>query len=334
LPLETGYSRAARPGSIPPAAEIGDLSVKAAVADQVQTKVEKEAGPIKEVATPEFLRLPRETVQPLKTDSANPVRAAWHDAGDEGECCSDADGDRNVEPCKSLVDPDVLLWHAEGDPEDVRPRRVDLLDDRLVLGKGQRAVRRRECTGNLVARVVSRECQPQSGKGRLRVAVEVAAVAFFIGAAEELTHDFGTGSPVDVMVAVSARRPDWCNAIRRPECRAVENGPETGILMPCPKPVETRDHDSAAMPVPRGDPAFDVIDRAGCRDEVDATAEDVHRRLVSRGEFSFLGLHLQLTLGEGAALPESRGVPLSNLNGSVFEAMLNEDRYHRRQKDS
>jgi hypothetical protein len=67
---------------------------------------------------------------------------------------------------------------------------------------------------------------------------------------------------------------------------------------------------------------------------VDATAEDVHRRLVSRGEFSFLGLHLQLTLGEGAALPESRGVPLSNLNGSVFEAMLNEDRYHRRQKDS
>lgn len=87
---------------------------------------------------------------------------------------------------------------------------------------------------------------------------------------------------------------------------------------------------SAAMPVPSVDPALDVIDRAGCRDEVDAKAKDVDRWIVGRGGLSLSGLHLQLTSGEGAALHDSLGEPLSNANGRVFEAVVNENRYHRR----
>ena len=68
-----------------------------------------------------------------------------------------------------------------------------------------------------------------------------------------------------------------------------------------------------------------MIDRAGRPNEMGPRAENLDRRKVRRGGLGPLGSHLQLTLGEGAALHGSRGEPPSDANGRVFEAAVKEN---------
>src|SRR5829696_2969552 len=85
-----------------------------------------EARVVAQVAPPQPARLAAEPEEPLEAAALHPVRRLRHEAGVEVERRADADEHRRLEPRAHPLHPLLLARHAEADPDDVGPLRVDV----------------------------------------------------------------------------------------------------------------------------------------------------------------------------------------------------------------
>ena len=81
--------------------------------------------------------------------TSHPHRRLALRPGQEVECRADADHDRRVDARAVFRHPPLLFRCAQPDPDDVRPRGVDRIDDRAVLRLRHLPERRAERASHL-----------------------------------------------------------------------------------------------------------------------------------------------------------------------------------------
>jgi len=194
-----------------------------ALDQELHASEKEEPGPIEQVATPEFLRLPEEAIDPFEARLADPWRATADDARQEPKRSAHTNSNWDLELVSVLVDPDVLLRHSERYPEDVGTGSVDFLDDHILFSRCLRAKWRRVAASYPVTWIDAGDSVCERGQCYLGVAVKETTIASFVGTAQELPHDLRAGRTGSIAMTPKPRKPHRRYAIWNPKVCSIQD---------------------------------------------------------------------------------------------------------------
>src|SRR5215216_3115527 len=181
----------------------------AALAQPLTREREHEAGVVVEVAGEQAARLLGDPVDPLEPALLHPAGGLRDAPSVEIERGAHPAHHRHLEPISEARHPLLLLRYADADPEHVRMRPVDLLDERALLGRGQLPERRREPAHDADARVLAAQAERELGERALVApAVEPDAVAPLCAARAVAAHQLRAVDAVREPLAEQVGRPD------------------------------------------------------------------------------------------------------------------------------
>src|SRR4051794_9839137 len=266
-----------RPSPTIAALRVIEVRLPAALAEVLPSEREHEARVVVQVAREESPRLLRDAVRPLEPAVLHPRRGLRDATRVEVEGGADSTHDRHLEALADVRHPLLLLRHADADPEHVRLRLVDLLDQRVLFLGGQRTEGWGVAADDLDALVALAQPQRELHEVALvAAAVEPDAVALGCAALRVAAHELGAVDAVGKVLAKAVRGPDQRHAVRHGQ-----RGPEQRL---------------AHLLVALGD-----------HDGVDCNGADIAR--LAAGDHAVHDVHRLLVVGHGDREAEDLASP-------------------------
>src|SRR3954469_6394274 len=209
-----------RPSPTIAALHVIGVRLPAALAEVLPSEREHEARVVVEVAREESPRLLRDAVRPLEPAVLHPRRGLRDATRVEVERGADSAHDRHLEALANVRHPLLLLRDADADPEHVRLRLVDLLDQRVLFLLGERAEGGCVAADDLDAVVALAQAQGELHEVALvAAAVEPDLVPLGRTALAVAAHELGAVDAVRKVLAEHVGRPDKWHAIRHDQAR-------------------------------------------------------------------------------------------------------------------
>src|SRR5215211_6368463 len=213
-------------------------------------------------------------VDPLEPALLHPRGRLRDPARVEVERGADGAHHGDVEPLPHARHPLLLLRHADADPQHVRARLVDLLDERILLLGGHRPERRGVAPDDVDAGVARAQVQRElDERALITAAVEPHAMATLGAAVVVAQHQLRTVDAVVEVTPEQVRGPDHGHAVGQHERRAPECLAHLGIVVADRERVHGHRAHVAALAA--RDHRVHGVDRGAVVGQRDRSAEDV-----------------------------------------------------------
>src|SRR6185437_5654882 len=177
-------------------------------------------------------RLARQPECPFETIPLHPQRRLPFRAGHEIKCRADADEHRRMDPADMVRHPPLLLRRSQSDPDDVRARCTDLVEDCLVLQAPCGAITRARRAAYLDAGYFSGERAFQLLRDALAAAIEIVAISACNPVMAKVSKQIRPIDSGDTGMPKKPAEPDQRHAVRRHKPGIVENPTKARILVP------------------------------------------------------------------------------------------------------